>query len=138
MATKTAQKWADLHKEAVANGLAKMNECRPTPMIVGTPTTPLGNEIDYDKQHWVVPGGVCGFAWVTITPGTHGFAKWAAANGYGRKHYYGGTAIHIHEHLTGLTGPLVQSMELKQAFAAGYAATLREAGITAHAGSRMD
>lgn len=138
VATKTAQKWAALHKEAVANGLASMNQCKPTPMIVGTPTTPFGNEIDYDQQHWFVPGGVCGFAWITVDPGTHGFARWAKAQGLGHKGYYGGTQIHVHEHLTGLSGPLVQSMELKEAFARGYAETLREAGIKAYAQSRID
>lgn len=138
MATKTQKKWAALHAEAVAGGLAKMHECAPTPMIVGTPTTPFGTDIDYTKKTYYVAGGVCGFAWVTIDPGTHGFAKWATAQGLGHKGYYGGTEISIHEDLTGLSGPLVQSMELKEAFARGYAAVLKEAGIKAYAQSRID
>lgn len=138
MATKTAQKWQALHEKAITAGLAKMNECKPTPMIVGTPTTPFGNDIDPNKDIYFVPGGVCGFAWVTVTPGTHGFAKWVTKQGLAHKGYYGGTEISINERLTGLTGPLVQSMELKEAFARGYAAALKDEGITTYVQTRMD
>ena len=42
--------------------------CTPTPMMVGEPTTPLGNDIDYSKDTWLVNDGVCGFAWINIKP----------------------------------------------------------------------
>ena len=42
------------------------NACTPTPMVVGEPTTPLGNDIDYTKETWLVNDGVCGFAWINI------------------------------------------------------------------------
>ena len=30
-------------------------------MVVGTPTTPLGNDIDYSKETYYVADGLCGF-----------------------------------------------------------------------------
>lgn len=48
----------------------------PTPMLVGTPTTPLGNDIDPRKKTYYVPQGVCGFANVCVAPATCSFAKW--------------------------------------------------------------
>ena len=42
--------------------------CTPTPMVVGTPTTPLGDDIDYTKDTYYVADGMCGFAWINIKP----------------------------------------------------------------------
>ena len=41
---------ATVYAEAHALGIAAGNACSPTPMVVGTPTTPLGNDIDYSKD----------------------------------------------------------------------------------------
>ena len=35
--------------------------CTPNPMVVGTPTTPLGDDIDYSKDTYYVADGMCGF-----------------------------------------------------------------------------
>ena len=40
--------------------------CTPTFMVVGTPTTPLGDDIDYSKDTYYVADGMCGFAWINI------------------------------------------------------------------------
>ena len=61
---------ARIYKEADAAGSAAAEAAVPTPMIVGTPTTPLGNDIDFKKQTYFVSEGVCGFAWVKIFPVT--------------------------------------------------------------------
>ena len=37
-------------------------------MVVGTPTTPLGDDIDYTKETYYVADGMCGFAWINIKP----------------------------------------------------------------------
>ena len=34
-----------------------------SPMIVGSPSTPLGNDIDYSKKTYFVEGGVLWFCW---------------------------------------------------------------------------
>ena len=45
---------ATVYAAAHAQGVKAGNACSPTPMIVGTPTTPLGNDIDYEKDvHYV-------------------------------------------------------------------------------------
>ncbi len=77
-----------------------------------------------------VMDGVCGFAWVTIRPGTSSFARWVSKTGRGRKGYYGGIQIWV--------SGFGQSMTRKEAYADAFAAVLREAGVSASAGSRMD
>ena len=83
---------ATVYAEAHALGIAAGNACSPTPMVVGTPTTPLGDDIDYSKDTYYVSDGVCGFAWVNIKPARGGFVKFLKDNKIGRKDsYYGGT-----------------------------------------------
>ena len=59
---------ATIYEQAHAAGMAAGNGCTPTPMVVGQPTTPLGNDIDYSKETYYVSDGVCGFAWINIKP----------------------------------------------------------------------
>lgn len=80
---------------------------------------------------WYVPDGVCGFAWVTVSPGTSSFAKWLRKSGYARPAYEGGMQVWVKE--------FGQSMQRKEAFAAAMAETFRnELGVKAYSGSRMD
>ena len=60
-----------------------------TPMVVGTPTTLFGSEIDYSKKTYFVEGGVCGFAGVVIKPARGKFVSYLKSLGMGHKHYYG-------------------------------------------------
>ena len=46
------------------------------PMVVGTPTELMGNDIDYSKPTYVVEGGVCGFAGVVIKPARGKFVSY--------------------------------------------------------------
>ena len=66
---------ATVYAEAHSAGMAAGNGCTPTPMVVGTPTTPLGNDIDYDKETYYVADGMCGFAWINIKPARGKFVK---------------------------------------------------------------
>jgi hypothetical protein len=73
----------------------------------------------------------CGFAWVNVKPANSAFAKWLVANEYARKDsYLGGVTIWIHE--------FNQSMNHKESFAMKLAEILRENGIKANDGSRID
>jgi hypothetical protein len=74
--------------------------------------------------------GVCGFAWVTIRPGISPAARYAKATLGARKGYYGGMEIWVRGY--------GQSMTRKEAYAEAFAAVLREAGVMASAGSRLD
>lgn len=118
-----------LYRKALAAGIAAGEAAAPTPMIVGSPSTALGSDVDLTKQHWLVSEGVCGFAWVNI-PGTSALARWCKANDIGHHGHPSGWAIWVREH--------GQSLARKEAHARAMAKVLREAGIKAHAGSRMD
>ena len=76
---------ATVYADAHAQGVKAGNACSPTPMIVGTPTTPLGNDIDYEKDVHYVSDGACGFAWVNIKPARGKFVKFLKDNNIGRK-----------------------------------------------------
>jgi len=117
--------WATAHEA----GLASAAAAKPVPMIVGTPTTPFGSDIDPTKPVYYEAGGVCGFAWVSFA-GNTAFGRWAKANGLATKAYGGGLQFSVR-----VGG---QSMQTKEAYAHAFADTLRNAGIKAYASSRMD
>ncbi len=121
----------EIYTEAHSAGIAAGNGCNPTPMIVGTPTTPLGNDIDYSKDTHYVSDGVCGFAWVNIKPARGKFVKYLKDNNIGRKDsYYGGYTVWVRE--------FGQSLERKSAYARAFAKVLDDNGLRAYPMSRMD
>ena len=128
--TFTAAQASRVFAAAHAAGMVAGTAHRPTPMIVGTPTTPLGNDIDQSQRTYHVPSGVCGFAWVVIKPGNCSLARHAKKLGIGRTSYLGGVEISIHDH--------GQSYECKAEHAAAYAAVLRDNGVEAYSNSRLD
>ena len=81
-------------------------------------------------ERYYVGDGPCGFAWVTVKPGTSSFAKWLVKQGYASKAYGGGVQIWISEHN--------QSLERKTAHARVMAERLREYGFKAYSNSRID
>ena len=120
-----------VYSEAHALGIKAGNGCSPTPMVVGTPTTPLGNDIDYSKDTYYVSDGVCGFAWVNIKPARGKFVKYLKDNDIGRKDsYYGGYTIWV--------SGFGQSLARKESYARAFAKHLEQNGITAISMSRMD
>ena len=122
---------ATVYADAHAKGIAAGNECSPTPMVVGTPTTPLGNDIDYSKDTHYVSDGVCGFAWINIKPARGKFVKYLKDNNIGRKDsYYGGYTVWVRG--------FGQSLERKSAYAHASAKHLDDNGLRAYAMSRMD
>ena len=122
---------ATVYADAHAKGIAAGNGCNPTPMVVGTPTTPLGNDIDYSKDTHYVSDGVCGFAWINIKPARGKFVTYLKKNNIGyRDSYRGGYSIPCYEGN--------QSMELKEAYTAAFADVLYENGLNVYTSSRMD
>ena len=121
----------EIYSEAHSAGLAAGHGCTPTPMVVGTPTTPLGNDIDYDKETYYVADGMCGFAWINIKPARGGFVKYLKDNDIGRKDsYYGGYTIWV--------SGFGQSLARKESYARAFANHLNKNGITAYSMSRID
>ena len=101
-----------------------------TPMVVGSPSTPLGNDIDYSKKTYFVEGGACGFAGVVIKPARGKFVSYLKSLGMGHKHYYGGWYFSVRE--------FGQSLTRKEAYAEAFAKVLGEAGMRCYVDSRMD
>lgn len=107
-----------LHNEADAAGKAAAEACRPTPMVV-----------TQGERHWFINDGVCGFAWVRFA-GNTAWARWAKKRGLAGKSYPSGCSIWVSDYN--------QSMQLKESYARSYAQVLRNHGIEAYVGSRMD
>lgn len=101
-------------------GIKAGRECRPIPMIVCTSSGAL---IEY------VDDGACGFAWIEF-PGNTAFGRWAKKQGLARSHYPSGLCIWVSE--------FGQSIDRKESYAVAYARVLRDAGVKAFAGSRLD
>jgi hypothetical protein len=73
---------------------------------------------------------LCGFAWINF-PANTAFGRYCAKNDIGRKDsYYGGRTIWVHQGN--------QSITRKEAYAHAYTEVLREAGVKARVGSRLD
>ena len=118
------------YDKAAAAGKAAGEARKPRAMIVSSHANPLDDNSAVEKA-WYVADGVCGFAWVNVSPGNCSFAKWLVKNKLARKAYGGGVDIWV--------SAFGQSMERKEACAAAMADVLRnELGIKAYANSRMD
>lgn len=120
-----------IYDEADLAGKEAANAKTPTPMVVTNRTNPLDTE-SVKHEHlvaWVVPGGVCGFAWIKFK-GNTAWAKWTKKQGLCGESYPSGRQIWVHYYS--------QSMELKEAYASAFAKVLQKHGIEAYAGSRMD
>jgi hypothetical protein len=128
--TTSTRTFERIWRDADAAGRAAAEACTPATMIVGSPTHPLGSDIDPRKPVYVVPSGVCGYAWVNF-PGNTAFGRWAKSTGRATKSYYGGLDYRV----TGYG----QSMERKEAYARAFAAVLIAGGIAkVYVQSRMD
>ena len=120
----------ELFDRAHHAGLRAGHESTPTPMVVGSPSTPFGSDIDYSKKTYFVEGGACGFAGVVIKPARGKFVSYLKSIGIGNKHYYGGYYVSVRE--------FGQSLARKEAYAEAYAKVLSEEGMRCYVDSRMD
>lgn len=134
-------KYADLFEQLKKISKDALSESpAPAPIIVGTPTTPLGSDIDYSKQVWLHSEGVCGFATVVLESGRSGFAQWLLANNYGSKWWSFGR----HKGVGVATYPrygfanIGQSYERNKFVASKIAEYLRAQGIACWVDSRVD
>lgn len=119
----------DAAEQAVINTI-------PTPMIVGSPTSFLGSDIDYTKQTYFVAGGACGFAWVNISPARGKFVNYLKSIGVGKTDsYYGGFRIWS-DVIAKVPGG--QSYELKRVAAGAAAEVFTKYGIKCYSDGRLD
>lgn len=128
--TKRDDQFEAIYNEAMEAGRQAAMGTTPTPMVVGHAKSILGGGIDYSQPTYYVSEGVCGFAWVNVTPGTSSFARWLKKTGKAHKSYYGGVDIWI--------GDYNQSLDRKEAHAGAMAKVLQGYGIKCYPMSRMD
>lgn len=112
-------KYQEIIDEAYRAGIEAGKNARPIPMYV------IDQGIPIDR----IDDGACGFAWVAF-PGNTSFGKWAKKQGLARSHYPSGLCVWVSE--------FGQSVDRKEAFAGAYAKVLKDNGIDAYAGSRLD
>lgn len=118
------------YNKAAEAGRAAGEAAKPHAMMVVQPSDPL-NDNSVPKAMWHVPEGMCGFAWVNVSPGNSPFANWLKKNKLARKAYGSGVDIWI--------SAFGQSVERKEACASAMAKVLRdELGVNAYASSRLD
>ncbi len=109
-----------LFDKADEAGRAAAQACVPTPMTV----------VD-GSQSWTVSDGLCGFAWIVISPGNCRFANWLKKNNLGKYgEYERGVVIWVSDYN--------QSIAKKEAYAWAFADVIRNAGIRCSACSRLD
>ncbi len=118
----------NIYREAYEAGLNAGKDADTPKFIVGD-AIGLSNEIDFSKKTYILDG-LCGFAWVNISPARGAFVNWLKTQGIGSKGYYGGYEIWVRE--------FGQSVDRKSAFAGAFAEVLNKYGITAYTGSRLD
>jgi hypothetical protein len=126
----TKPDWNAIYTEAVEAGKRAANAAKPIPMVVGSPTTPLGSDIDLSKPTYYVADGVCGFGYLKIKNGGSPFARWCAKNNIGFKGYYGGREIG--------SPVMTQSMERNGAAVAAMAEVLTKHGVDCYSYTRID
>ena len=118
-------------KKASEAGKAAGEAKSPRPMIVQERAGPFGGPV---IQEWHEPEGMCGFAWVNVSPGNSPFANWLKKNKLARKAYGGGVDIWISD--------FNQSVERKEACANAMASVLKEelgdGKLSIYASSRLD
>jgi len=110
-------------------GMLAVSKLDVTPMVVTERTNPM-DDASPVRRSWYVGDGVCGFAWVTVRPGGCAFARWMKENKRCDIAYGGGMQFWVHY--------FNQCMQKKEAYAEAFAEVLRQFGIKAYSGSRMD
>ena len=133
--------YEQLYEELKRVSHEALAECpAPTPIIVGSPSTPLGNDVDPNQKTWFHADGVCGFAYVVLESGRTGFAQWLLKNGKGSKWWsfgrYKGVGVATYSRYG--FASIGQSYE-KNCFVAGKVASyLQSQGIDCWVDSRLD
>jgi hypothetical protein len=118
----------NIYVEAYEAGLNAGKDADTPKFIVGD-AIGLSDEIDFSKKTYILDG-LCGFAWINISPARGAFVNYLKSRQVGSKGYYGGYEIWVRE--------FGQSVDRKTAFARAFCDVLHKHGINASVGSRLD
>ena len=131
--TKTAY---DILVEASESAEQAVKACTPQAIIVGSPSTPFGNDVDPNQKTWFVEGGVCGFASVVIKPARGNIVAELKKRKIGSAHYGGGYSFSSWQLAPSIRQD--QSYERAVAAAKGAVEVLKKYGINAYVDARID
>jgi hypothetical protein len=126
----------DILVEASEAAEAAVKACTPQAIIVGSPSTPLGNDVDPNQKTWFIEGGVCGFASVVIKPARGSIVAELKKRKIGSAHYGGGYSFSSWQLAPSIRRD--QSYERACAAAKGAVEVLKSYGINAYVDSRID
>ena len=119
----------EIYNEACKAGEEAGNAYNPVPMIVQTHENCFDDSSKVVAQDFISEG-VCGFAWVLISPARGKFVTWCRKNNIGGLAYEGGWRI-------GVRG-FGQSMQRKEAYAEAFSNILNKYDIKSYYSSRLD
>lgn len=119
----------EIFKEAYEAGMEAGNYHIPTPMNVVAHTNPADDNSPIE-QIWNVPSGICGFAWIVVSPGNCAFANYLKKTHDCKPAYKGGVSYWVHQ--------FGQSYEKKVEFADAFAKVLQKHKIRAYSMNRLD
>jgi len=123
--------------KADAAGKEAVKQLTVTPMVVGQETSLFSGELDYSKPVEYVADGPCGFAWVSVRPANKGNTRLGKQERALLKD--AGFRLNDYEKTFQLwISQYNQSIQKKEAYASAFAKVLRENGLKAYSGSRMD
>jgi len=123
--------------KADAAGNEAVKQLTVIPMVVGQETSLFSGELDHSKPTYYVEDGVCGFAWVSVRPANKGNTRLGKQERALLKD--AGFRLNDYEKTFQLwISQYNQSIQKKEAYASAFAEVLRETGLKAYSGSRMD
>jgi hypothetical protein len=126
----------DILVEASEAAEAAVKACTPQAIIVGSPSTPLGSDVDPNQKTWFIEGGVCGFASVVIKPARGSIVAELKKRKIGSAHYGGGYSFSSWQLAPSIRRD--QSYERACAAAKGAVEVLKSYGINAYVDARID
>jgi len=126
----------DILVEASEAAEAAVKACTPQAIIVGSPSTPLGNDVDPNQKTWFIEGGVCGFASVVIKPARGNIVAELKKRKIGSAHYGGGYSFSSWQLAPSIRQD--QSYERACAAAKGAVEVLKKYGVNAYVDARID
>jgi len=131
------QTFTAICEKASQAGYAAVETARVVPMVVGQETSLFSGVIDETKPTYVLDDYPCGFAWVSVKPENKGNTRLGKqerraleAAGFRKNDYEKTYQLWISD--------FNQSMQKKETYADAYAKLLRDNGVRAYSGSRMD
>jgi hypothetical protein len=124
-------------EKAHTAGMESVKNTVSRTVMVYEETHPFSGTMDNTKPHYILDDYPCGFSWVNVYPANKGNTSLGKEErrvlesaGFRKNDYEKSYQLWVSD--------FNQSMQKKEAYADAFAKVLRENGIRAYSGSRMD